>query len=41
MYLQRAVFQQFKNALEHDDANMLPHKKAEVCAVKVDRLRMS
>ena len=26
---QRAVFQQFKNALEHDDANMLPHKQAE------------
>ena len=26
---QRAVFQQFKRALEHDNADMLPHKKAE------------
>ena len=26
---QRAVFQQFNRALEHDDATMLPHKKAE------------
>lgn len=26
---QRAVFHQFKRALEHDDATMLPHKKAE------------